>query len=42
MGGCEAHRHDELLHRGGLDGEPEVRVWRIADGKVEEEPLDIE
>ena len=25
-----------------LDGEPEVRVWRIADGKVEEEPLDIE
>jgi proteasome lid subunit RPN8/RPN11 len=25
-----------------LDGEPEVRVWRIADGKVEEEPLDVE
>jgi [CysO sulfur-carrier protein]-S-L-cysteine hydrolase len=25
-----------------LAGEPEVRVWRIADGKVEEEPLDVE
>jgi [CysO sulfur-carrier protein]-S-L-cysteine hydrolase len=25
-----------------LAGEPEVRVWRIANGKVEEEPLDVE
>jgi proteasome lid subunit RPN8/RPN11 len=25
-----------------LDGEPDVRVWRIADGKVEEEPLELE
>jgi len=25
-----------------LDGEPEVRAWRIADGKVQEEPLDVE
>ena len=25
-----------------LAGEPEVRVWRIADGKVEEEPLEVE
>jgi proteasome lid subunit RPN8/RPN11 len=25
-----------------LAGEPEVRVWRIADGKVEEEPLTVE
>ena len=25
-----------------LEGEPEVRVWRIADGKVEEEAVDVE
>jgi proteasome lid subunit RPN8/RPN11 len=25
-----------------LAGEPDVRAWRIADGKVEEEPLDVE
>ena len=25
-----------------LEGEPGVRVWRIADGKVEEESLDVE
>jgi proteasome lid subunit RPN8/RPN11 len=25
-----------------LEGEPEVRVWHIADGKVEEESLDVE
>jgi [CysO sulfur-carrier protein]-S-L-cysteine hydrolase len=25
-----------------LEGEPEVRAWRIADGKVEEEPLSVE
>jgi proteasome lid subunit RPN8/RPN11 len=24
-----------------LAGEPEVRVWRIADGRVEEEQLDV-
>ena len=24
-----------------LEAEPVVRVWRIADGKVEEEPLDV-
>jgi proteasome lid subunit RPN8/RPN11 len=25
-----------------LDGEPTVRAWKIADGKVEEVPLDVE
>ncbi len=25
-----------------LERDPEVRVWRIADGKVEEEPLAVE
>ena len=24
-----------------LDGEPTVRAWRIADGSVEEEPVDV-
>jgi proteasome lid subunit RPN8/RPN11 len=24
-----------------LDGEPQVRVWQIADGSVEEEPLEV-
>ena len=24
-----------------LEEEPEVRVWRIADGRVEEEELDV-
>ena len=24
-----------------LAGEPEMRAWRIADGKVEEEPVDV-
>ena len=24
-----------------LDGEPQVRVWHIADGTVEEEPLEV-
>ena len=24
-----------------LAGEPELRAWRIADGRVEEEPVDI-
>lgn len=25
-----------------LDGDPDVRAWRIRDGRVEEEPLDVE
>jgi proteasome lid subunit RPN8/RPN11 len=25
-----------------LDGEPHVRAWRIRDGRVDEEPLDVE
>ena len=25
-----------------LAGEPELRAWRIADGRVEEEPVDVE
>jgi [CysO sulfur-carrier protein]-S-L-cysteine hydrolase len=25
-----------------LAGEPEIRAWRIADGRVEEEPLDVD
>jgi [CysO sulfur-carrier protein]-S-L-cysteine hydrolase len=25
-----------------LEGEPQVRVWRIADGRVEEEPVDVD
>ena len=24
-----------------LDGEPEVRAWRIAEGRVEEEPVEL-
>lgn len=24
-----------------LDGEPSVRAWRIADGRVEEEPIEL-
>ena len=25
-----------------LQGEPEVRAWRIDDGRVEEEPIEVE
>jgi proteasome lid subunit RPN8/RPN11 len=36
-----AHYPDWLYGIVSLAGDPELRVWRIADGRVEEEPLTI-
>ena len=37
-----AHYPDWTYWIVSLDGDPTVRAWRIADGRVDEEPIDVQ